>query len=394
MGDSDRVHLVILVHGIRDLARWQDSLGDVFAAEALEVAHTSYGRFNLFKFLLPLDFYRKQAADELWTDIRSAKLEMARKYPGKTIDVSIIAHSFGTYIVTRLVEAEFDLFINRIILCGAVVNRRFPFQKIQHRLNPPVLNEVGTRDPWPATADFLTFGYGSAGTTGFNKPFVKDRYHNKAGHNYFLNATFARDYWVPFLRDGTVRPGSENPENPPWWVVLLITFKIKYLLAAAVVLLAIFAALRFGYGADPISVRMGGGMAYWNAFDAYTQEAGEACPLGPLCAAQWLATAITERRYVKVNTEGGSFREIASCGDFLFPPREAPVSRDPVSLLSHLGETYPQCVSVDIDARSNMTISFHKEQMTEVQTNRSDLPDTMWLCGCSAEQTAAFQANN
>jgi hypothetical protein len=368
-------------------------VGELLTAERFEVAHTSYGRFNLVKFLLPLDFYRKQAADELWTDIRAAKLEMARKYPGKAVDVSIIAHSFGTYIVTRLVESEFDLFISRIILCGAVVNRRFPFQRIQHRLNPPVLNEVGTRDPWPATADFLTFGYGSAGTTGFNKPFVKDRYHNKAGHNYFLNATFAKEFWVPFLRDGTVVPGSANPENPPWWVVLLITFKIKYLLALAVFLLAAFLSLWYVYRADPVPLRVAGGTVYWSAFASSVSAAEEPCPLPlGLCSLPWLPEATTERRFVKVNVSGGSFDEIASCGEFLFPPAGSPESRDVVERLEFVGETYAECVSVDVNARNVMDIAFHKDAMTPVEPARQSLPRTMWLCGCTQAQADAFAA--
>lgn len=396
MSGDDSIHLVILVHGIRDLARWQSGVGDALKAEGFDVAHTSYGRFNLFKFLIPTDIFRSGAAEEIWTDIRSAKLEAERKHPGKRIDVSIVAHSFGTYIVTRIVKKEFDLDLKRIILCGAVVHYRFPFQEIQHRFDPPLINEVGTRDPWPAMADFLTFGYGSAGTTGFNRPFVTDRFHNKAGHGYFLNADFARRFWVPFLRDGTIVPGSPDAENPPFWVRLLLTFKIKYLLFLLLVLLVALFGLKWMYPADPVSLRMGGNFAYWSSFEPFARNAQSPCPLPfGLCSVPGLAQLVMERRFIKLNVEGGALQDVVSCGDgFTFPPRDAPTSRDPVSLLEYMGEKYDQCVAVDIDERNNMSVRLNKANMTEVHITRANMPQTMWMCGCDTAQVQAFEAAN
>jgi hypothetical protein len=62
------------------------------------------------------------------------------------------------------------------------------------------MNEVGTRDIWPAIAESITSGYGSAGTYGFLRPLVRDRWHNGAHHGYFLNPSFCKKFWVPFLK--------------------------------------------------------------------------------------------------------------------------------------------------------------------------------------------------
>jgi len=80
----------------------------------------------------------------------------------------------------------------------------------------------------------VTFGYGSAGTYGFNRPAVRDRWHNGKTHSDFLNPDFCRKYWVPFLRDGKIIENDEEAERPPWWLWAASTFKIKY----AVILIA------------------------------------------------------------------------------------------------------------------------------------------------------------
>ena len=115
MATKSKPHLVILVHGIRDIARWQSEVGRALESEGLLVEHTSYGRMNLVEFLLPVDVFRKRAVARVWTDIQHARM----LHP--EADVSIIAHSFGTYVVTRILKEEFALQLNHLILCGCVV---------------------------------------------------------------------------------------------------------------------------------------------------------------------------------------------------------------------------------------------------------------------------------
>src|SRR5688500_7592203 len=248
MAANGKPHLVILVHGIRDIARWQNEVGRALETEGFIVEHTSYGRLNLLAFLAPIGYFRKKAAARVWTDIQHARM----LHP--EADVSIIAHSFGTFVVTRILKEQFALQLNRLLLCGCVVRYDFPFEQIQNRFIPPLVNDVGTADPWPAMAESLTTGYGSAGTFGFNRPGVRDRYHNGKNHGHFLNAEFAKTYWAPFLRDGTVAGGGVEAESPPLWVRLLQVVKIKWIVAALLIVLVAFAALRFAYGAAPVSV--------------------------------------------------------------------------------------------------------------------------------------------
>src|SRR5262249_26913534 len=171
----------------------------------------NYGRFNLLKFLAPVPFFRRWAIREVWDDIRIIK----NKYPDAKL--SVIAHSFGTYIVSQLIKRNFDLKAHRIIFCGSVVSYRFWFGDFEARFADPtlkvdpILNDVGTRDIWPAIAESITWGYGSTGTYGFRRPVAKDRWHNGAGHGHFLTAEFCTKYWVPFLQSGETVEAAINP---------------------------------------------------------------------------------------------------------------------------------------------------------------------------------------
>ncbi|WP_285813081.1 hypothetical protein [Bradyrhizobium sp. 62B] len=231
-------HLVILVHGMRDIARWKSEVAVPLRKAGFAVEPTNYGRMNLIEFLLPISYFRQKAIDDVWIQIQHA----LRLHPGKR--VSIIAHSFGTYIVASLLRRQFNLQLCRVIFCGSVVQSKFPFEQIDDRYEGSIVNEVGTADPWPALAESVTTGYGSAGTYGFERPGVRDRYYNGAGHGYFLNAKFCEDRWVKVLErkdKENVEDGDVPAEIPPLWVRLISIFKIKYILAAAMALaLAMF----------------------------------------------------------------------------------------------------------------------------------------------------------
>ena len=226
-------HVVLLVHGIRDIARWQNEIRATLESEGFTVQPTNYGRMNLIEFLLPISYFRKIAINTVWKQIEYAK----KLHP--EANFSIIAHSFGTYIVANILRNDFNLSINRVIFCGSVVKYGFPFEQVNERFNAPILNDVGTYDPWPALAESITTDYGSAGTYGFFRPGVRDRFHNGAGHGYFLESTFCKKYWVPFLKDGKYVEGESNAQSPPFWVRLLSIFKIKYFLMLAATLAAL-----------------------------------------------------------------------------------------------------------------------------------------------------------
>lgn len=220
-------HVILLVHGIRDYGLWQNSIRSELKKKFV-VYSTNYGRFDLIRFLLPVRWFRDKATKKVWDQIRTARA----KHP--TARISIIAHSFGTYVVANILQREFDFSAHRVIFCGSVIRYDFPFEQFSHRFCPPILNEVGAVDPWPAVAQSVTWGYGSAGTYGFRNPTVEDRWHAGAGHGFFLDPGFCRTYWIPFLENGEIVATETKPEPPPRWVQILSLFRLKYIIPSLV----------------------------------------------------------------------------------------------------------------------------------------------------------------
>jgi len=197
------------------------------------VETTNYGRFDLVRFLLPISYFRSAAIEVVWRQVR----DIRRQNPERKL--SFVAHSFGTYVLAHILQREFDFTAFRIVFCGSVVKYGFPFEQFGDRFHSPILNEVGAKDVWPAMAECVTWGYGSAGTYGFRRPRVRDRWHANAGHGYFLRPEFCERYWVPFFKDGTIVEDAADPEEPPIWIRILSIFRLKYLLLAAIVAIAL-----------------------------------------------------------------------------------------------------------------------------------------------------------
>jgi hypothetical protein len=386
-------HLVILVHGIRDIARWQDEVKQTLRADGFAVESTSYGRMNLIEFILPFSYFRNKAKLTVWTQIQHAKL----LHPNAS-QVSVIAHSFGTYIIAQIVKEQFAFKFHRIIFCGSVVRYDFPIEHYAGRYTSPIFNDVGTADPWPAVAQSVTTGYGSVGTYGFHRSGVEDRFHNGAGHGYFLNREFCKRFWIPSLR---CKPGAEKDldmgdvpgEDPHFLIRLLTIFKVKYAILAAALVLGAFCLLRFLFLPDPIGYDFGvkSKFVYWGpGFERLVRSATESCPLGPLCSYESIVNAVTDRRYVHTRAiEDDVIKNIVSCRNFTFPPPSPQPKRDPVAALEALANAFPACISTSIDVTGAMEIKAKAEGLTRV--SRSGGRSDVYLCDCSPAEIQAYR---
>lgn len=232
--ETKHKHLVLLVHGINTHALWIGLLKPTLEECGFTVAPASFGVLKVMSFLLPIPWFRNKAIKSVLTDVRTA------------VDIykpdlmSVIAHSFGTYVIARIMAEQPDLQWHRILFCGSVVSQKFPLHQYLKRFKHPILNEVGTRDIWPAMAESMTWGYGSVGSHGFNKPPVETRWHRGFRHSDFLTDQFCRSYWVPFLRDGSIKRG-DPPDSLPWWARIITRLPLRWIIIAGIgVILAIW----------------------------------------------------------------------------------------------------------------------------------------------------------
>jgi hypothetical protein len=131
--------------------------------------------------------------------------------------------------LARILAERFDIRWNRIVFCGSVCPNDYPFHNYYQRFVRPLLNEIGTKDIWPAFAESVTWGYGSVGAYGFQSPAVTDRWHQGLAHSDFLTADFCQKFWVPFLTKGEVIAG-DAPALLPRFARILTRLPLKWIL--------------------------------------------------------------------------------------------------------------------------------------------------------------------
>ncbi|MEZ6134184.1 MAG: hypothetical protein R3C53_04645 [Pirellulaceae bacterium] len=195
---SNTVHLVFLVHGIRDRAPWQAALQTALENDSFKICQCGYGYFDVVRFWWP-GRTRQVPIALVERQIRGYIARAKRKYDD--VKISVIAHSFGTYIVSRILEEATDLHWERIVFCGAIVPEDFRWDKVDRQVDPEhVVNDVGNQDIWPAMAKLLSFGYGDAGSHGFVSD-VNNRFH-KSGHSDYFRNGFPAKFWAPWIHAG------------------------------------------------------------------------------------------------------------------------------------------------------------------------------------------------
>ncbi len=206
-------HVVLLVHGIRTRAFWQDTVKEVFEEiSGVRAVPIKYGYFPLLRFLLPGP-WRRRPARRIERELRSAR----EHYP--TAGISVICHSFGTYAVCRVLENAVGIQLRHLVLCGAVLPGNYDWSKLRGKVTRTIANDVGVRDVWPVVARLASVGYGASGTFGFGTVTAPDRFF-PFRHSDFFKEKFVRDHWQPIIRtrgESDVRtPGGKRPPNPPW----------------------------------------------------------------------------------------------------------------------------------------------------------------------------------
>lgn len=216
--------VVVFIHGIRTHAPWQDVAEDEVRKIPNAVAMSfGYDYFDVLRFWLP-GIFRRRPIERSLQYLRDAQAQ----YPAARM--SVVAHSFGSYVLSRILIKNPDVRPNRVLLCGSIIPTNYRWDQVPCGLSRErVVNEVGTRDLWPVVAKAVSWGYGASGSFGCKNPRVSDRFHD-LDHSGFLKRTHIRKYWIPFLSTGSIVRGEwpEGPPVPPWYVSVLAIFPFKF----------------------------------------------------------------------------------------------------------------------------------------------------------------------
>jgi pimeloyl-ACP methyl ester carboxylesterase len=245
---EEDVHLVILIHGINTRALWMNEVRPALEEVGFRVAPTSFGEYGIMRFLAPFSWRRRAAIGRVVDDIKLA--EEIHK-PSK---VSVISHSFGTYVFFEIILRQYTQFkFDKVIFCGSVIRDSFPFREIVGRFEAPLLNEVGSADYWPAIAESAGWGYGAAGSAGINNPLVDTRWHIGLRHSDFLKASFCKKFWVPFLRKGEIVKGDRAIALSRR-IRLITKLRLRWIIAGSLVFMIGFAVYLTLRGTMGISI--------------------------------------------------------------------------------------------------------------------------------------------
>ncbi|MBY4598677.1 hypothetical protein [Ottowia caeni] len=240
----ERLIIVALIHGIRTAAGWQEKARDALAVEGkVVVAPIGYGYQDVFRFLGP---FRKKAIAKVEYELR----DLQRLH--KDSDLVVMAHSFGTYIVSKILQDAPDIRIKRLLLCGSIIPTAYRWDLLPHEFNKQhCVNEVGTRDIWPVIARVASFGYGESGSFGFKTSRVSDRFFDY-GHSDFFTEDHFKNFWRPFILNGQVVTSSWDSKRPtPSWAVSVLG---SVPMAKGLLMLPTLSV--FGWGLYWVSMRM------------------------------------------------------------------------------------------------------------------------------------------
>lgn len=188
-----RVLWVTTLHGIRTYGSWQRHINPFLNDAGINHYPFDYGYFNLISFFLPSARRRAVAR------FRDAYSNFCHEHGIKRC--SIVAHSFGTYLVAEALET-YGLSFDRIVLCGSIIRRDFPWPVYlaQDRVRQ-ILNDCGHRDLWVKLVVWFVSGTGASGAAKFTTADSRllQHVHPAWKHSDFFYVDNYRTRWIPFL---------------------------------------------------------------------------------------------------------------------------------------------------------------------------------------------------
>ncbi len=200
--------VLFLVHGIQTDGSWQKLVqAELCDIPKLHVVDIGYDCVTPLQLVGP---FRVEPTARVLREIRDFK----RREPKARL--MVIAHSFGCYIVSRILEEHPDIEFDRIVFCGSIVPRNFRWDKhTKHMPHGAILNDVGTNDFYPVLATCASLGYGSSGRLGFKTGAVVDRYF-PYNHSTFFDKKrrHISRFWKPFIQNGEIKRSGWDTRKP------------------------------------------------------------------------------------------------------------------------------------------------------------------------------------
>lgn len=253
LAPSRNVDWVIAIHGMNTRGAWQEEFSWYLATTWGPSVPVAVYKYGIVIAGVVMAWRRRKLRDGL--RYKLAVLRDQARAQGFLGNPDVIAHSFGTWLLGHLLEAELrrgpeeQLMFGRIILTGCVLRPDFDWKSLKDAgIIEDVLNHYGTKDLIVPLAQATIWDSGPSGRLGFDGDGVINIRAEGYGHSDLLSikkcvvdgqhlhdCTSAADetcqleqsykrYWRPFLTlpaDELGRlPNRDDPKTPwrqlPW----------------------------------------------------------------------------------------------------------------------------------------------------------------------------------
>lgn len=224
---------VMAVHGIRTHAKWQKTFAEVLSARSIPCQLYDFGYYNIFRLLTSSSNERMVDLFYEWygTIVNDKNLNIdLQKHKSRP---SVVAHSFGSFIVGHALLKYEDMVFDKVILCGAILPEDFDWSAVMSRdqVNM-VMNEFGLKDVWAERVGRFVSKAGGSGYRGFAymSASMDQRRSELFRHSDYFKRQHIETFWLPFLQrppsDLRVVHGREIDDEPQFLAILGQTGKI------------------------------------------------------------------------------------------------------------------------------------------------------------------------
>jgi pimeloyl-ACP methyl ester carboxylesterase len=228
---NDKV--VMSLHGIRTRGAWQKTISSQLGYAGFIYQPLDFGFFRAVKLLVPS--YRTKQVEWFLDEYTRAGQQGEKK-------ISVIAHSFGTYVVAGALDKYAEVKLESVIFCGSIVRRNFEWSRMIPDQVGRVLNDCGKRDIWVRLAEWLIADAGPSGARGFTDDasgHVQQQIRPKFRHSdYFYSLNYQKT-WIPFLKGEALALGAEGETPFRNWRFLLVKVAVALALGVLIVWLLV-----------------------------------------------------------------------------------------------------------------------------------------------------------
>ncbi len=220
--------VVLSLHGIRTRGKWQKDLTRALNEAGFVHESLDFGFFHALSLLNPKS---RRARVDWFLEQYTAAIGGMNALP------SIIAHSFGSYLVARTLQIYKQVRFDKIIICGSIVRREYPWSKILDRDQASeVLHDYGKLDVWARLVGWVVSDAGQSGLHGFNDDAsgrVVQQCHPEFRHSDYFYKLNYKENWIPFLNGTHKAEEIDLSTAPPNW-----RFRAAIILAAVMIAIA------------------------------------------------------------------------------------------------------------------------------------------------------------